>query len=45
VFACDWNHINKTKFLSGSYDRSIKLWDVNKATGSDATYMHEFVVY
>ena len=44
VFSCDWNHINKRQFLSASYDRSIKLWDVD-SFASIATYMHAFVAY
>jgi peroxin-7 len=28
VFGVEWNHINKRKILSASYDRSIKVWDI-----------------
>lgn len=38
VFSCEWNHINKRKFLSAAYDRTIKLWDINMVTGSEATF-------
>ena len=31
--------------ISGSADRTIKLWDINMVTGSENTFMHEFVVY
>jgi WD40 repeat protein len=37
--------MNKRKILSASYDRSIKLWDINMVTGSEKTFMHDFVVY
>lgn len=44
VFGCEWNHINKGKILSASYDRTIKLWDIT-APASLATFTHDFVVY
>ena len=45
VYGCEWNHINKRKILSASYDRTIKLWDINMVTGSEKTFAHDFVVY
>jgi WD40 repeat protein len=38
VYGCEWNHINKRKILSASYDRTIKLWDINMVTGSEKTF-------
>lgn len=38
VYGCEWNHINKKKILSASYDRTIKQWDINMVTGSEKTY-------
>jgi WD40 repeat protein len=45
VFGCEWNHINKRKILSASYDKSIKLWDITGPGASERTFMHDFVVY
>lgn len=45
VYNVEWNHINKRKILSASYDRTIKLWDINMITGSEATFHHDFTVY
>lgn len=38
VFGVEWNHINKRKILSASYDRTIKLWDANNPAGSEQTF-------
>lgn len=45
VFGCEWNHINKRKILSASYDATVKLWDINMVTGSDATFSHDAIVH
>lgn len=45
VYSVEWSHINKRKILSSSYDRTIKLWDINMVTGSEQTFAHDFVVY
>ena len=45
VFGVEWNHINKRKILSASYDRTIKIWDAMVLSGSEFTFAHDFVVY
>ena len=46
VFSVEWNHINKRTILSGSFDRTVKLWEAEKlAAGPIASFDHEFTVY
>lgn len=45
VFSVEWNHLNKRKILSASYDRSIKVWDAQNPAQSEITFQHDFVVY
>jgi peroxin-7 len=44
VFSVEWSHIDKRRFVSSSYDRSLKIWDAN-STKSILTFGHDFVVY
>lgn len=44
VFSVEWSHIDKRRFLSASYDRTVKVWDAN-STKSLFTFNHEFVAY
>lgn len=39
VFSVEWNHINKRTIISGSFDKTIKLWEAEKlATGPVASF-------
>lgn len=44
VYSCEWSHIDKRKFASGSYDHTVKVWDAISTT-SLYTFEHAFVVY
>lgn len=44
VYTCEWSHIDKRRFLSTSYDHTVKVWDVT-GTQSIATFQHSFVAY
>ena len=39
VFSVEWNHINKRTIISGSFDKTIKLWEAEKlAMGPVASF-------
>ena len=44
IYSCEWSHIDKRRFLSASYDRTLKVWDVT-SNFSLYTFDHSFVVY
>jgi WD40 repeat protein len=28
VLSCEWNHLNKSKVISASMDKTVRLWDM-----------------
>ena len=45
MHSLSWNLGQRTLFLSGSWDDSIKLWDVNRPTSLNTFLAHTYCVY
>lgn len=45
VYSLSWNTIQRDKFLSGSWDQSVKLWDLNRPDSIMTFADHAYCVY
>ena len=45
VYSLSWNTVNKNLFLSGSWDDSIKLWDLAHPVSLRTFQEHTYCVY
>jgi peroxin-7 len=45
VYSLSWNLVRRNVFLSGSWDDSIKLWDMNSPASLATFKDHTYCVY
>lgn len=45
VYCVSWNMVRRNVFLSGSWDDSIKLWDMNSPSSLATFKEHTYCVY
>lgn len=45
MHSLSWNLGQRSLFLSGSWDDSIKLWDVNRPASLNTFLAHTYCVY
>ena len=45
VYSLNWNTVRRNVFLSGSWDDSIKLWDLQHPTSLATFSGHTYCVY
>lgn len=45
VYCVNWNVVRRNTFLSGSWDDTIKLWDLNSPASLATFKEHTYCVY
>lgn len=45
VYSLNWNMSKRNLFLSGSWDDTIKLWDINRPESQATFAEHTYCVY
>ena len=45
MYSLNWNTVRRSVFLSGSWDDSIKLWDLQHPTSLSTFSGHTYCVY